>query len=80
MFPIVRGKSVEKPGGGACASTHHRVLVYGVVARRQASSVARRAPSHSHVTPSEAAHSYVARVGARSVYDSSRITEPFYFY
>lgn len=44
--------------GGACANAHRRVFSHGVAPRRQASSVARRAPSHLHVTPHRAARAH----------------------
>lgn len=59
--------------GGACASTHRRILSHGVASRRQASSVARRAPLHSHVTLHRAARAYAVRVVARSRLDHSPI-------
>lgn len=52
--------------GGACASTHRRVFSHGVAPRRQASSVARRAPSDLHVVLHRAARAHAVRVAAHS--------------
>jgi len=57
--------------GGACANVHRRVFSHGVAPRRQASSVARRAPLYSHVILYQAARAHAVRVVARSCLDSS---------
>lgn len=64
--------------GGACANMHRRVFSHGVAPRRQASSVARRAPSHSHVTLHWAARAHAVRVVARSCLDNS--PDLFFFF
>lgn len=48
--------------GGACASMHRGVRSHGVASRRQASSVARRAPSYSHVTSHLVARAHAGAV------------------
>jgi hypothetical protein len=51
---------------GACAGIRDAgVLSHGVASRRQASSVARRAPSQSHVTHHRAARAHAVRAVAR---------------
>lgn len=58
--------------GGACASMHRGVRSHGVASRRQASSVARRAPSHSHVTPHLVARAQVMHLVSRTFLSPDR--------
>lgn len=76
-----REKRQRTGAGGACANAHCRVFSHGVAPRRQASSVARRAPSYSHVILYRAARAHAVRVAARSRLDSSPDLSffPFFF-
>lgn len=76
-----REKRQRTGAGGACANVHCRVFSHGVAPRRQASSVARRAPSYSHVILYRAARAHAVRVAARSRLDSSPDLSffPFFF-
>lgn len=66
--------------GGACANARCRVFSHGVAPRRQASSVARRAPLYLHVILHRAARAHGSARSRTFFASTARLISPSYLF